>query len=175
MLLAVTALSLPEDILQTKGGLKLKTSISRIMLTACVVLLAGSPAWAESEPGKCDARTLQGDYGFHVEGVILALPGIVVPPGGFAVRGVAMTRFDGKGKLTQVDFITRNGGAPPVDWSQGSGEYKVNPDCTGTWILHIPGNPSSPVKVHFVIVKRGAEIRTVVDANAVISNGVKVD
>jgi len=51
----------------------------------------------------------------------------------------------------------------------------VNPDCTGTWSLSIPGNPLSPAKVHFVIVKRGAEIRTVVDANAVTSIGVRVN
>ena len=155
----------------------MKTPISRIMLTACAVLLASSTAWAqnENEAGKCDAKSLQGDYGVHVEGVVLTIPGFVLPPGGFLLRGVAMTRFDGKGKLTQVDFITVNGGAPPVDWAPGSGEYKVNADCTGTWILRIPGNPLSPVKVHFVIVKRGAEIRTVVDANAVTSIGVKVD
>jgi len=148
---------------------------SKVIVAICAAFIASAVAKADDEVAKCDARTLQGDYGFHVEGVVVAIPGIVLPPGGVPLRGVAMTRFDGRVKLTQVDFITVNGQAPPVDWAPGSGEYTVNPDCTGTWSLSIPGNPLSPAKVHFVIVKRGAEIRTVVDANAVTSIGVRVN
>jgi len=76
--------------------------------------------------------------------------------------------------MTQVDFITVNGMPPPIDWAPATGTYKVNADCTGTWQLTIPGNPLSPVNVHFVIVKRGQEIRTVVNANAVTRIGIKV-
>ncbi|MFN7919512.1 MAG: hypothetical protein U0Q16_05410 [Bryobacteraceae bacterium] len=147
----------------------------KLIMTAGTLMLAMTAFGADDEAGQCDARSLRGDYGFHVEGVIQTIPGLVVPPGGFQLRGVAMTRFDGKGKLTQVDFITVNGAPPPVDWAMGSGTYKVNPDCTGTWQLNIPGNPLSPVNVHFVIVKRGSEIRTVVDKNSVTSIGIKVD
>jgi len=139
----------------------------------CSLLMVSSPAWADDD-AKCTNRSLNGDYGFSVEGVVLALPGVTVPPGEFALRGVAMTNFDGKGKMTQVDFITVNGMPPPIDWAPATGTYKVNADCTGTWQLTIPGNPLSPVNVHFVIVKRGQEIRTVVNANAVTSIGIKV-
>ena len=148
---------------------------SKTIMAFCAAFLSIAAAKADDEVARCDAKTLQGDYGFHVEGVVVAIPGLVLPAAGVPLRGVAMTRFDGRGKLTQVDFITVNGQAPPVDWASGSGEYKVNPDCTGTWTLSIPGNPLSPVKVHFVIVKRGAEIRTVVDANAVTSIGFRVN
>jgi len=136
--------------------------------------MVSSPAWADDH-AKCTNRSLNGDYGFSVEGVVLALPGVTVPPGEFALRGVAMTNFDGKGKMTQVDFITVNGMPPPIDWAPATGTYKVNADCTGTWQLTIPGNPLSPVNVHFVIVKRGQEIRTVVNANAVTSIGIRVE
>ncbi len=151
-----------------------KNSISTVIVPFCL-LFAGPLVWADDEPAQCNNRTLQGDFGFHVEGVVLAIPGVALPPGGLQLRGVAMTRFDGKGKMTQVDFITVNGMPPPVDWTPASGTYKVNPDCTGTWQLIIPGNPLSPVKVHFVIVKRGTEIRTVVDSNAVTSLGIRVE
>jgi hypothetical protein len=144
------------------------------VLIVCSLLLASSSAWADDD-SKCTNRSLNGDYGFSVEGIVLGLPGVTVPPGGFALRGVAMTNFDGKGKMTQVDFITVNGMPPPVDWAPASGTYKVNADCTGTWNLTIPGNPLSPVNVHFVIVKRGQEIRTVVNANSVTSIGIKVE
>ena len=149
-------------------------SMSKMMIV-CGLLAASSPAWAGDDDVKCTNRTLSGDYGFSIEGVILALPGVTVPPGGFQLRGVAMTNFDGKGKLTQVDYITVNGMPPPVEWAPATGTYKVNADCTGTFQLIIPGNPLSPVNVRFVIVRRGLEIRTVVGANAVTSIGIKVE
>ena len=149
-------------------------SMSKMMIV-CGLLAASSPAWAGDDDVKCTNRTLSGDYGFAIEGVILALPGVTVPHGGFQLRGVAMTHFDGKGKLTQVDHITVNGMPPPVEWAPATGTYKVNADCTGTFQLIIPGNPLSPVNAHFVIVRRGLEIRTVVGANAVTSIGIKVE
>jgi hypothetical protein len=138
------------------------------------LLLAGSPAWAEDE-AKCTVKTLQGDYGFHIDGVLLAIPGVALPPGGFQVRGVAMAHFDGKGNFSQVDHVVVNGTPPPIAWTPGSGTYKVNPDCTGSWILNVPGSPFSPVLVSFVVTRSGKEIRTVVEINAVTSVGVKTD
>ena len=91
------------------------------------------------------------------------------------IRGVALTHFDGAGTLTQVDHVVTNGMPPPVEWTSGSGPYTVNPNCTGTATINVPGNPLSPVKLHFVVVKQGKEIRTVVDANAVSSIGIKVE
>jgi len=88
--------------------------------------------------------------------------------------GVALTHFDGKGNLTQVDHVVVNGMPPPAEWTFGSGTYSVNPDCTGTAQINIPGNPLAPVKLHFVVVKQGKEIRTVVEANAVTSIGIRI-
>jgi hypothetical protein len=74
-----------------------------------------------------------------------------------------------------VDHVIDNGMPPTEEWTPGSGTYTVNPDCTGSAVLNIPGNPLSPVSIHFVITKQGREIRQVVDANAVTAVGNKVD
>jgi hypothetical protein len=161
-----------------------KTSIAAArMMIACAVLGAGSLAWAQTEnwahaeeEGACSNRTLKGDYGFAIEGVILAIPGVMLPPGtALPLRGVAMTHFDGKGNLTQVDHVLVNGMPPAVEWTSGSGTYTINPNCTGTAVINVPGNSLSPLKLHLVVVKGGKEIHTVVEANSVTSVGLRVE
>ena len=121
----------------------------------------------EREDGPCSNRTLRGDYGFAIEGDILAGPSRI------PLRSVAMTDFDGEGNLSQVEHFVFNGVPPPLDWSPSSGTYNVNPDCTGTAQIILPGFP--PVNLHLVVVKHGREIHTVVDVNAVTSIGIKRD
>ncbi len=159
--------------------------ISRIPMLASrtiavsMLLAIGSLAWAQADNGDeatCSNRTLRGDYGFSVEGVILAIPGITLPPGAtLPLRGVALTHFDGKGNLTQVDHVVVNGMPPPEAWIAGAGTYSVNPNCTGTAVINVPGNPLSPLRLHLVVVKGGREVHTVVEANAVTSVGIKVE
>jgi hypothetical protein len=96
------------------------------LLTLCGVLLSGSLAKAQSEDGNCSARTLRGSYGFTIDGQILAGPRTGL------LRGVAMTEFDGRGNLRQVDFTTINGVPTGNDWRPATGSYTVNGDCTGT-------------------------------------------
>jgi hypothetical protein len=152
---------------------RISTATARLAM-ACGLLLASSPAW-DDEEAKCTNKMLKGDYAFHIEGVILALPGATIPPGGIPIRGVAMSAFDGKGNMTQMDHIVAGGAPPPIPWTPGTAIYTVNPDCTGNWVLIIPGSPFSPVLVSFVVSKKGDEIRTVVESNAVTSIGRKVD
>jgi hypothetical protein len=116
----------------------------------------------------CSNRTLKGDYGFSIEGTILA-----GTPNAFALRGVAMTHFDGEGNLTQVDFTTRNGVPMSPDWRPGFGTYVINEDCTGSaQIIQSDGTPS--VNMRLVVVDRGREVRTVVVGNSTSSVGVRV-
>ncbi|MGC1907406.1 MAG: hypothetical protein WA715_26515 [Candidatus Acidiferrum sp.] len=61
------------------------------------------------------------------------------------------------------------------EWTPGTGTYSVNSNCTGSATLNVPGNPLSPINLHFVIAKDGREIHQVVDANAVTAVGNKVD
>ena len=120
----------------------------------------------EPDLGNCSNRTLSGDYGFALEGVIL---GPNIP-----FRGVVMQHYDGKGNLTQVDHVVTNGTPPAQEWSPGSGTYTVNPDCTGSAVINSSSNPF-PLKLHFVVVKHGTEIHQVVDGNAVTAVGIKVE
>ncbi len=142
------------------------------MMILCGLLFAGSSAWADTEDTKCTNRTLLGDYGFSIEGVFPAIPGAPVN----LLRGVAMGHFDGKGNYSQVDHVVVNGNPPPMEWTFGSGPYTVNPNCTGTLTINIPGSPFSPVRIHFVAVRQGKEVRFVVDSgSASTSIGVKVE
>src|SRR5882724_11244995 len=128
----------------------------------------GPTARADDEDTKvCTNHTLDGDYGFALEGEILG-PGL-------QFRGVVMQRYDGKGTFTQVDHIVFNGVPPAEEWTPGSGTYAVNPNCTGSAVINVPGNPLSPIILHFVLVRDGKEIHTVVEANAVTSIGIKID
>jgi hypothetical protein len=151
-------------------------SISRILkgaiptIIACASLAQGGSAMAQSamsdvREGRCSNRTLSGDYGFTLEGILL---GPNLP-----IRGVVMQHYDGKGNITQVDHVVVSGNPPAQEWQPGTGTYSVNPDCTGVAVLHTPANPE--VNLHFVVVKRGREIHQVVDADAVTAVGIKVE
>ena len=146
------------------------------IVMVCGLLVSGVSVVAQSDHDRpCSNRTLLGDYGFAIDGVILAIPGVTLPPGGVPFRGVTMTHFDGNGNLTQLDHDVFNGAPQSTDWAPVSGTYTINPDCTGTMVLIVTGNPLSPVNLHLVVVRRGREIHTVVDVNAVTSVGIKVD
>src|SRR5262245_26164666 len=119
--------------------------------------------------GKCSSRTLRGDYGFSIDGTILA-----GTANAFLLRGVAMTHFDGHGNLSQVDFTTRNGVPLGADWRPAVGTYEINADCTGTAQI-IPSDGSPTLNLRLVVVDRGREVRTIVVGNATGSVGISVD
>jgi hypothetical protein len=90
-----------------------------------------------------------------------------------------MTHYDGKGTFTQVDHIVFNGTPPTIEWTPGTGTYRVNADCTGT--AHIATNTSGFVNLVFVVVSQGKQINSVVTApfdgpdRDVTSVGIKVE
>src|SRR5258708_39426961 len=91
---------------------------------------------AASDNAGCSNATLKGDYAFTILG---ETPN---PDGTTSVtKGIAMTNFDGAGKLTQVDFVVNDGKPSPGDGDSMSGfhfqtgetgKYQGNPDCTGS-------------------------------------------
>jgi len=144
-------------------------------MIVCGLLVSGASARTESEDGPpCSNRTLKGDYGFSGEGLLLPAPGVTVP-----IRGVAMTHFDGQGKLTQVDHVLVNGVAPPTPWSPSTGTYHVNANCTGT--VQIIPSTGGFINLAIVVVRQGKEIRAVVTApfdgpaRTITNLGVKVE
>ncbi len=159
--------------MQMKSVLKVSKIATPIMLV-CGLLAVSSVARADdqdtSDHGRsCSNRTLHGDYGFTIEGLL------GVPGPGLQLRGVVMEHYDGNGHLTALDHVVVNGMPPPVAWRPGSGTYVVNPDCTGRATINIPSSGAPPLKLHFVLAKQGREIRQVVDGNAVIATGSKVE
>ena len=127
-------------------------------MAALVLIAFATLSYAQSDENPaCNNRLIAGHYGFTIEGTKLAGQG----PTGSQV-GVAMTRFDGAGNLTQIDTVTI-GGTTVADFTHtpATGKYTVNPDCTGTFNIDFTdGRP--PVTVNFVVVENGAEIDTVV-------------
>jgi hypothetical protein len=131
---------------------------------------ADDPARA-SAPSRfsCSDRTLRGDYGFSIDGTILA-----GTPSAVLLRGVAMTHFDGQGNLSQIDFTTRNGAPIGADWRPALGTYQIDADCTGTAQI-VPADGSPTLNLRLVVVDRGREVRTIVVGSATGSVGVRVD
>ncbi len=136
------------------------------LLTACFgASLANAQAF-----GPCSEKTLTGDYGFTITGQILA------GPAAGPVTGVAMTHFDGQGNLNQVDHVVLNGVPPSVEWRPATGTYTVNANCTGAAEIDFTDG-SPPLHLHFVLAKRGNEIRDVVSnpGTAVTAIGSKLE
>jgi hypothetical protein len=145
--------------------------VARLMLAVtpavivCCLLTSGAFAAAQSGVDPCSNRTIVGDYGGASEGVLLGIPGL--PPEA-QFRGLTMTHFDGKGNLTWVEHTVINGVPVQAGWIAASGTYAVNPDCTGTAVVNTPNSPV-PLVLPFVVVRRGKEIRTVLDSDAIAS------
>jgi hypothetical protein len=150
-------------------------SISRILMVAatiaigCGLLASTASATAQSENKPCSNRTLFGNYGYAAEGVLLPAPGVSLQ-----FRGVGMTHFDGRGNLTWVEHTVVNGTPLQPGWTEASGNYTVNPDCTGTAVVNTPNSPV-PLDLAFVVVRQGKEIHSVLDSNAITTVFIKVE
>jgi hypothetical protein len=142
------------------------------VLIACSLLASGAPALADSDDLHCSNRTVFGDYGSSSEGVLLGIPGQAE----VQFRGLTLTHFDGRGKLTWLEHTVINGAPlnPGTPWTAASGTYTVNPNCTGMAVVNTPNSPV-PLNLAFVIVKQGREIRTILDAHAIASVFIRVE
>jgi hypothetical protein len=117
-----------------------------------LALIVSSPLI--SRASACSDSTLRGSYAFTIHG------SIVLPDGStLLVDGLAKQTFDGNGNFTQVDAVAVGGNLPP-GWRPGSGTYSVNPDCTGTQTIVIPGNPD--VHLQLIVAQSGNTIHQVV-------------
>jgi hypothetical protein len=117
-----------------------------------LALIVSSPLI--SHASACSDSTLRGSYAFTIHG------SIVLPDGStLLVDGLAKQTFHGNGNFTQVDAVAVGGNLTP-GWRPGSGTYSVNPDCTGTQTIVIPGNPD--VHVQLIVAQSGNTIHQVV-------------
>jgi hypothetical protein len=133
---------------------KLVTNAAVLVLLTLVALESG---YAQSENRACNDKLIAGNYGFTVQGTKVAGAGPVGPQ-----AGVAMTQFDGKGGLTQIDTITINGEVvADFTHTAANGTYTVNSNCTGTFTINFTdGRPT--VVANLVVVANGDEIDTIV-------------
>jgi len=126
---------------------------------ALVLLTLGTlgSGYAQTDSSLCNNKLIRGNYGFTIQGTKLGGLGPVGPQ-----VGVAMTEFDGNGKLSQIDTVTINGlVVSDFTHTPATGSYTVNSDCTGTFTIDFTdGRP--PVVANFVVVENGLEIDTVV-------------
>jgi hypothetical protein len=138
---------------------KLMNKKQVVHAAALVLLTLGAlgSGYAQSISAACNNKLIAGNYGFTVQGTKWAGPGPTGPQ-----VGVAMTQFDGKGSLTQIDTVTINGEVvSDFTHPKATGTYTVNSDCTGTFTIDFTdGRP--PVVANFVVVNNGWEIDTVV-------------
>jgi hypothetical protein len=134
-----------------------------------LIVFGGSGLYAQDNDG-CSDSTLTGDYAFTLAGQILNKDGTITTR-----NGIAMTYFDGAGKLTQVDYVTAltPGHVPPggIDQSPAfrageTGTYHVNSDCTGTAEIDFPAPPGvtsgTIIKLILILGDHGRAIHTVV-------------
>jgi len=159
-------------------SLRIPMFVSVVMVVLGVLAAFGSGARTRAQSNasteskrtvdSCSNETIRGDYGFRVDGQILAGPIAGV------LRGLAMTHFDGEGNLTQVDFSTINGVPRSQNWRPVVGTYSVNGNCTGTAKL-IPSDGSPSINLRLIVVRNGREIDAIVEGNATGSIGIRRD
>jgi hypothetical protein len=181
--LASSAAVKPYSLTQTQKEVSMKSNlISRILMTATPMIIVCSglassssaiaqSATAESADRDCSNRTLRGDYGFAVTGVLLNTPGL--PPEA-QFRSVGLAHYDGRGHVRMLEHTVLNGIPLDTSWTASSGTYSVNPDCTGTSVVNTPNSPV-PLNLFFVVVNDGREIHTVLNANALSTVSIKVE
>jgi hypothetical protein len=98
--------------------------------------------------------TIKGSYGFKAT---LARPASPMPGAPIMEAvGIGVRTFDGQGNFTGRDFIKSVTTPAGLDLAV-SGTYKINPDCTGMFLLTVPGQ-SSPAELRMVVVNKGREI-----------------
>ncbi|MGH9738428.1 MAG: hypothetical protein ACRD4X_07535 [Candidatus Acidiferrales bacterium] len=157
-----------------------------LLILGAALLIPVAHAQANDNDG-CSDLTLRGDYAFRISGEIFALgpPPAVV---NLYRDGVAMTHFDGRGTLKQVDFMMGSGKVPSdptqpshtaigdIDPVTGfsineTGKYHVNSDCTGSGEIDLPTavnasddpiTPNGKIDLVFVISNGGRTIHTIV-------------
>ena len=76
------------------------------------------------------------------------------------VDGIDKVTFDGNGNFTQVDAVAMNGHLDAPGWRPGTGTYSVNPDCTGTQTIVVPGLPD--LHLQFIVAQSGNTIHQIV-------------
>jgi hypothetical protein len=153
--------------MRLNGSLKLATSVAAGLLLFGAIAHTPTVSANGTEPLTCSNRTLKGDYGSAIDGTLF-----FGGPATALLRGVVMTRYDGRGSFSQVDFATIDGAPLSSDWRPGTGTYQINPDCTGTAVIST--GDGNDLHLRLVVVDGGRQVISVVEGHATGSWGVRV-
>jgi hypothetical protein len=118
-----------------------------------LALVASSPLMSHAT--SCSNSTIRGSYAFTIHGTLFLPDGSTL-----LVDGIDKVTFDGKGNFTQVDAVAMNGKLDAPGWRPGTGTYSVEPDCTGTQIITVPGLPD--LHLQFIVAQSGNTIHQIV-------------
>lgn len=129
----------------------MKSRISLFLLTLVIVGSQSLTAYASS----CSNGTIKGTYAFTIHGSLFLPDGSTL-----IVDGIDKVTFDGQGNFTQVDAVATNGILDAPGWRPGTGTYSVNPDCTGTQTIVVPGLPD--LHLQFIVAQSGNTIHQIV-------------
>jgi hypothetical protein len=116
-------------------------------------------SWQDpDQPSTCSNETLEGTYGLTISGTrpVPSMPGTIEQ-----LIGVGTRTFDGDGNFSQVTNEKGSVTGLPLPNRTLQGTYVVNPDCSGTLTLNIPGLPFSIV-YDIVVVNHGREFESIV-------------
>jgi hypothetical protein len=117
-----------------------------------------APRYDSDEAFACSNETLEGTYGLNISGMrpVPTMPGTIEQ-----LIGVGTRTFDGNGNFSQVTNEKGSVTGLPLPNRALQGTYFVNPDCSGTLTLNIPGLPFSIV-YDIVVVSHGREFQSIV-------------
>ena len=117
-------------------------------------------SWQDpDQPFTCSNESLEGTYGLNISGtrpVPNSMPGAIEQ-----LIGVGTRTFDGDGNFSQVTNEKGSTSGIPFPNRPLQGTYSVNPDCSGTLILNIPGLPFAIV-YDIVVLNHGREFESIV-------------
>lgn len=152
--------------------------MNRLIMFAVCAITASTSALAHEV---CRNEMLRGTYALDISGTRPAPP----PPSGSpsyvpgtieTLIGVGVRTFDGQGTFTQVtnEKGSLSGLLFPDRALQGT--YSVNPDCTGSLSLFVPGLPF-PIVYDFVLSHEGRKFNSIVATPAAVmavTSGVRI-
>jgi hypothetical protein len=126
-----------------------------------LVVLLGQRAGAAAHPRRdCDARSVEGSYGYTVSGTNLAAG---------LVAAVGVVTSDGRGTLAGSDTLSANG---TVLRRIITGTYTITAACTGT--VTFADNFGQTVNLDFVLVDDRNELRFIqTDAGTIITGNAR--
>jgi hypothetical protein len=131
--------------------------VLNIIAVLALAITAGSSAAKAADRG-CSDATLRGAYADQDTGTIVGV-------GPFA--GVNVDTFDGHGKMTIRGVSSVNGSVSP---GVETGNYHVNPDCTGTY--KVQDDSGDTFDAFFVIGDGGNDLRIVITDPGTVINCV---